>query len=114
MSERNLPFEAVRAAWASFARNGKSERFHDTVMYTTKASSGAVVTLAENRGHGHFNVELSYETDPVNCYTYSRGSPVTSDWLAPGYGQILQIALPDGAHKGSVSWRSQHKVNISM
>mmetsp|Transcript_20213 Transcript_20213/g.33384 ORF Transcript_20213/g.33384 Transcript_20213/m.33384 type:complete len:802 (+) Transcript_20213:69-2474(+) len=114
VSERRIPFEAARAAWATFARSGDRDPFHNCVVYTSKASGGAVVTLAENRGHGHFNVELSYTSDPPDCFSFSRGTHQTNDWIAPGYGQILQIALPDGARHGSVGWHSHRSFNISM
>lgn len=114
VSERRIPFEAARAAWATYARGGHRDSFHSAVIYETKGSGGAIVTVAENRGHGHFNVELSYTSDPPGCLMFSRQSSNTSDWLAPGYGQILQIALQNGEHKGSMGWRSKRSYNINM
>lgn len=114
ITERSISCAAARAAWATFARSGKRNRFHDGVLYTATSSGGAIVALAENKGRGHFSVDLSYKSDPDDCFIYSRGSGKTVDWIKPGYGQILQIALQDGTFKGSAGWSSEQGFEISM
>jgi len=114
VTERELGPEAVRAAWAAYARSGAADNFHGAVLYTAKARGGAVVAMAENRGFGHLNTELSFTSDPLGALTYARSSSLCNDWLAPGYGQILQVVLPDGSHRGSVSWSSQHKFQMQV
>merc|ERR1712066_320256 len=75
---------------------------------------GSIVVLAENRGSGHFNAELTFESKPPGKFRFSRLAPQTSDWLAPGFGQLFQIALPEYVHTGSIGWSSSHKFSMSM
>lgn len=103
-----LSWEATRAAWAAYARTSDSEpvEFHGALLYMGKAEGGALVALAENRGVGHFFVDLSLESDSLR---FSRGEGATSDWLPAGFGQILQVALPSLSSGGSAGWASSHR-----
>jgi len=109
-----LKREAIRAAWAAYARSNdpsNGEQFHGGVLYMGKAEGGSVVALAENHGNGYFKVELALESD---CLRFSRVESETFDWLQPGWGQILQVAVPDAAkdRDGSVSWHSKYKFHV--
>jgi len=103
-----LGWQAVRAAWAAYARSSDSEpeEFHGALLYMGKAEGGSLVALAENRGEGHFHVEVCVESDTLR---FSRGGGLTSDWLPQGYGQILQVAQPSETSGGSAGWASSHR-----
>lgn len=108
LKKHRLKREAVRAAWSAWTRGNDptgGEQFHGAILYMGKADGGAIVALAENRGTGYFGVELSISSLNLR---FSRASPTTVDWIAPGHGLILQVAVPDGSSGGSVSWRSAH------
>jgi len=110
--ECHLDRDTVRAAWAAYARSNceSSENFHGAVLHLGKAEGGAVVALAENTTPGYFSVELSFHSEGLH---YSRRKAVTSDWLPPGHGQILQVAQPNTGSGGSAGWRSQHKFQMT-
>jgi len=108
LKEHRLKREAVRAAWVAWTKWNDptgGEHFHGATLFMGKAEGGAIVALAENRGEGYFGVDLHISTDKMRFW---RRLPSTSDWLPPGYGQILQVAVPDSTSGGSVSWRSSH------
>merc|ERR1712187_222793 len=111
--QRQLSAEAVRAAWTAYARTGQVDAFQEGSMFTAKARGGGVVVLAENRGASFFYVELLFECQPATGYWYSRGAAITKEWLAPGYGQILQVMLPASESHVKVGWRSEHKFKMS-
>lgn len=111
--ERTLDAVAVRSAWACYARtSSEKERrvFHGAILYTRKAAGGSLVIMVENRGSGFLQVELNIESTGLR---YSRGLPATNDWLPPGFGQILQIALPNESSGGNSEWKYQHNFKIS-
>lgn len=105
---RRLKREAVRAAWVAWTRHNDASGglgFHGGTLYMGKAEGGSIVALLENRAEGYFGVELT-----LTCATmrFSRGAATTLDWLPPGCGQILQVAVPDDTSGGSVSWQSSY------
>jgi len=113
VNERTLDPVGIRAAWVAYARScpeHERSRFHGATVYTQKADGGAVVAYAENRGNGFFNAGFTFESDGLR---YSRGWAVTSDWLSPGQGQLLQVALPDDDSGGNVGWRSSTNFRMS-
>jgi len=110
MVERSFDKEAARAAWVAFVRysDKKPVEFHGARVWT--ASSGStVVAFAENRAVGYFGVELTFKGDPPGLHCFSRGTPATSDWLSRGFGQLLQIVLPDREQGGSIGWETKFR-----
>lgn len=112
LKERQLSRSEARAAWASYAMSGKdkSDHFHGAVLHTCKATGGSVVAFAEHRGRGYFNVELGYS----GSLCFSRGVPGTSDWLPSGFGQLLQVAVPDTASGGNTGWTSSSRYSVKF
>mmetsp|Transcript_55616 Transcript_55616/g.143256 ORF Transcript_55616/g.143256 Transcript_55616/m.143256 type:complete len:716 (+) Transcript_55616:127-2274(+) len=112
MREQQLDRVQLRHAWAAYARENdmKCERFHGAVLHIGKGEGGSVVAFAENFGSGYFNVELSFRSESLQ---FSRKAATTNDWLAPGTGQLLQIAQPGATQDGQVSWRSSHKFSMT-
>lgn len=112
LREAELSIGQVRTAWAAYARStcDRGESFRGATLYMGKAEGGAVVALAENHGSGHLCVELSLSSGSLLC---SRGAPLTTDWLPPGYAQVLQVAVPGEGSRGSAGWRSQHKFQMT-
>mmetsp|Transcript_12392 Transcript_12392/g.35098 ORF Transcript_12392/g.35098 Transcript_12392/m.35098 type:complete len:667 (-) Transcript_12392:117-2117(-) len=108
LEERCLERDVVRNAWASYAKaaDPRGERSHGAVLHMAKGEGGSVVAYAENRGSGYFKVELSFASDYMS---FSRGKPTTGDWLAPGFGQVVQVAQPDLSSGGASKWCSNHK-----
>lgn len=104
--------DAVKRAWAAYARANcdSPETWQGGSMFIGKADGGACVVVAENRGDGHFCVEFSLTSTGLR---YSRGRPATSDWLRPGYGQVLQVAQPIAESDGSASWHQDHKFHVA-
>jgi hypothetical protein len=112
VTEQPLDGRTIRAAWAAYARSHDptgGEIFHGAVLHMGKGEGGSVVALVDNRGEGFLRVELSLQSE---CMRYSRGQGATSDWLAPGDAQILQVGVPGDGSGGAVSWNSQHRFHM--
>jgi len=113
VERRRLEPATVVAAWAAYARSGPAKERSDTqglVLYTRRSEDGAAVMLAENRARWYIWVEVSFISSALR---YSRGAATTADWLAPGCGQILQVAVPDEASGGRAGWRCSHRMRMS-
>ncbi|CAE7243611.1 CAPN15 [Symbiodinium necroappetens] len=99
VEERSLDRQAVMFAWAAYAKSGKpadKSSLNGADLYI-RISEGLVV-LAENRSRGYMHVELTCESSSLQ---FSRGLCATVDCIAPGYAQLLQVALPSEA---GASW----------
>lgn len=98
---------SVHASWVAFARfrGSVSDQFHGARIFTAKTSGGGmVVSFAENRGRGYFRADLKIEHLEGDPLTFSRGAAATSDWLAPGQAQLLQVLVP--TYISGSTWRS--------
>lgn len=111
-SERSLSQSSARAAWAAYARygsRGDATDFHGAKLHCAKSRGSAIVTYAENRSStGYFRAECNFESAELS---YSRGSHKTSDWLPPGYGQLVQVAMPS-AETGA-AWSSSNAFQMT-
>jgi len=106
IQERMFSQEQARAAWVAFTKIQDPEgvSFHGATLRMAKGDGGFLVAVAENRGSGHFCVELTITSQVLR---FSRGLPATMDWLPPGCGQIVQVALPEGGNS-PISWHHNH------
>jgi hypothetical protein len=108
--ETRLDGDTIRAAWGAYAKASceKREEFRGATLYLGKAEGGAVVAYAENLSEGDFYVEVSFRSSELD---FSRGKATSCDWLAPGQGQVLQVAQPKGSNGASYRW--QHRFQMT-
>jgi len=112
LSERKLEQEALKTAWMAYARetDPQGEDFHGAVLRLGKSEAGAVVVLVENLTDKHLRVQFAFKSD---CLRFSRGKSEVIDWLAPGYGQILQVAQPSSDLEKPVFWSETHTFRMT-
>lgn len=98
--KRPVSSTIVQNAWAAYARYQspsegqnatKVTREKGAVLSVTQGVGACVVALAENRGREYLQVQLRITSTGLR---YTRQQPATTDWLKPGFGQIVQVALP--------------------
>ncbi|CAJ1331023.1 unnamed protein product [Effrenium voratum] len=61
--EHSFSNMGVVTSWATFVRFSahRPDNFHGAMVYTTKSNGGMVVSMAENHGKGHFQVDLDFQ-----------------------------------------------------
>ncbi|CAK9011466.1 unnamed protein product [Durusdinium trenchii] len=111
IQEHSFSDSAVVAGWAAFIKSSAKEpdNFHGARVYIAKSHGGMVACMAENHGRGFFQVELAFQ-QLENQLSFSRGTGNTTDWLAPGEAQILQVVIP----AGSGGWRSSQRYQMQF
>merc|ERR1712032_413846 len=89
----------VKSAWVAYFRaslgvpGSLSQRVEKQqgTLCVSEGEGACIFALAEHRGKLFMRVSVSIASSGLR---YSRGEANTLDWLAPGYGQIVQVALP--------------------
>mmetsp|Transcript_141481 Transcript_141481/g.368605 ORF Transcript_141481/g.368605 Transcript_141481/m.368605 type:complete len:729 (-) Transcript_141481:619-2805(-) len=114
ITQRELQRDELRGAWVAYAKEtgGPGVSFHGATLHMGKAEGGCVVAYAENPADlkMHLKVDLTFSSDSLQ---YSRSQGATVDWLAPGQGQILNVAQPNDSSDGKVSWRESHTFSMT-
>mmetsp|Transcript_130364 Transcript_130364/g.237046 ORF Transcript_130364/g.237046 Transcript_130364/m.237046 type:complete len:834 (-) Transcript_130364:80-2581(-) len=118
VKQRTVSLDNVRNAWAAYARHHDvSESRRDvrqlteqgTSLFITQGAGSSIVALAENRGDGYMKTNLAVTSSGLR---YMRQQSSTTDWLKPGFAQIVQIALP-AVEQTSVHWMSVPSIVVA-
>ncbi|CAK0854302.1 unnamed protein product, partial [Prorocentrum cordatum] len=104
-----LGWQAVRAAWAAYARSQRqrARRVPRRAAVHGEGGGGLAGGVGrEPRGGAFPRGGLRRER---HAPLLSRGRAYQDDWLPQGYGQILQVAQPSETSGGSAGWASSHR-----
>lgn len=107
---------SIQSAWAAYARHrcsgeggpGITEVVQgDCRLLVTQGSGACVVALAENCGDRPLRATLALVASNMR---YTRGVAASTDWLKPGSGQLVQVALPKD--EAQVEWAAMPALKI--
>lgn len=106
--EYHLEAFMLARAWAGYARATDPQGIRlvgGAALFLGRGEGGSVVALVENPSSSAAGVELTLSGEGLS---FARGGGTTLDWLPPGHGQIVQVALP--VAEGSVTrWKHDHR-----
>lgn len=118
LKETALDAFQVRSAWAAYARyraprdttlDVKVVEEQGTTLTMCQGEGASIVCLAENRSSMYMKAELGISSPSMR---FQRAQGTTTDWLKPGYGQVVQFALPLMEETLAV-WMSRQKLTVT-